>query len=158
LLRRPPRRPLALRRSVGTTTVTGSLGSVNATAGGVATLFLGGVRAGVALALGGNSNAFVQQGPGSTIAGVAAGLNTVQFSGGACSVQSSFPAIAGFALPVCAEQAFLTVPPPAPVWSCGVNLQGNFSCAARERRMAARVAMHVGHARLLLVFDTRVSL
>ena len=68
------------------------------------------------------------QAPTSSITGTAAGLNRVFYTTGNCQMNSPFSTVPGLALTTCTQQAFLNVPPPQPTWTCGIQMQGNFTC------------------------------
>lgn len=73
------------------------------------------------------AGATIDQAPTSTITGTASGINSVLYSAGQCQVTSAF-STATFSLPVCTQSAFLSVPPPTPTWTCGIQVEGNFTC------------------------------
>lgn len=107
--------------------VRGILSSVAATSNSIAGMYLSGVSTGVAVTLSSTASIFVDQAQNSTITGTASGLNTVQYSTGSCQVTSPFSVGALF-LPVCTQVAFLSVPEPTPTWTCGLSVEGNFTC------------------------------
>jgi hypothetical protein len=96
----------------------------------ISQLYISGVQNSVQLTLASTSDAFIGQTPTSTITGVASGLNRVTYTAGTCQMTSPFSALSNLALQTCIEQAFLFIPPAQPTWTCGLQIEGNFTCKA----------------------------
>lgn len=64
----------------------------------------------------------------SRITGTAAGLNRVFFTAGTCQMTNPFSTLSNLAFSTCTQQVFVNVPPAQPTWTCGIQLQGNFTC------------------------------
>jgi hypothetical protein len=62
------------------------------------------------------------------ITGTASGLNRVTYTAGSCLVTSPFSAFSNVALQTCTQEAFLSIPPAQPTWTCGLQVEGNFTC------------------------------
>ena len=113
--------------------VRGTLDTVSVKSNSVSSVSLGGVKTGVSVDLSSTATVQVDQAPGSAITGTAAGLNTVEFSAGSCQVSSPFSALGAGVVAVCSQTAFLVVPPPTPTWTCGIQVEGNFTCTPGKK-------------------------
>lgn len=117
--------------SLGSVTVTGNLEQVAATSDSLAPLYLSGVQKYADLYLWSTSQAYVEQSPSSMIIGQSRGLNTIFYTLGSCNVTSPLSiAFPGLSLSSCVQQPIVTIPLPSPTWTCGLRVQGNFTCEA----------------------------
>lgn len=112
--------------SVGTTVFTGIYGTVNATVDGTGALYISTVAQGANLNMGSLANAFID-GDQVLITGSSTGINRVVYSGtGAiCEVSSPF----GRFIQICERSATIPTPPPLPIYTCGISVDGEFACS-----------------------------
>ena len=110
--------------------VQGQFNQTTATSDSIAPLYISGVQNSVQLTLSSTSDAFIGQTATSSITGTAAGLNRVIYTAGTCQITSPFSAFSNLAFQTCNQQAFLSIPPAQPQWTCGIQIQGNFTCRA----------------------------
>ncbi len=113
---------------IGNLIAQGQFTTVTASSDSIAALYISGVQDAVQLTLSSTSDAFIGQTASSIISGTAAGLNIVTYTAGKCQMTSPFSSLANLALATCTQQAFLSIPPPQPTWTCGIQVQGNFTC------------------------------
>ena len=97
----------------------------------LAPLYLSGVQKNADLYLWSTSQAYVEQSPSSMISGQSRGLNSIFYTLGSCNVTSPLSiAFPGLSLSSCVQQPIVTIPLPSPTWTCGLRVQGNFTCEA----------------------------
>lgn len=119
-----------VHHGIGDLIAQGRFTDATATSDAISDLYISGVENSVELTLSSTSDAFIGQQPTSTITGTASGLNRVTYTAGACQMTSPFSALTNLALQTCTQQAFLSIPPAQPTWTCGIQIEGNFTCRA----------------------------
>ena len=125
----------------------GDFNTVNVVSDAIGTLYVGTVMQQVRVDLSGLSNVVVHQAPGSTINGVASGLGNVVYDNGICDVTSSWAQFSPFPPPVCFKRDVVDLPVPMPYWTCGIKVQGNFTCAANQAMGIADITVDAGGVR-----------
>ncbi|KAK9832261.1 hypothetical protein WJX74_004765 [Apatococcus lobatus] len=105
--------------------VNGSIANANVQAASSGTVYLLGLNGTLLLNLADAASIITHTiGGQATLSGTTTGTNAITYDEAACNILS--PTSAG---PVCDQNSTLRVPAAQPLWSCGMEVFGNFSCA-----------------------------
>ncbi|RMZ52340.1 hypothetical protein APUTEX25_005093 [Auxenochlorella protothecoides] len=121
----------------GVVSLSGSFDAVNLQATGITNTYIGGVGSSVNVGLSGISNVYLAPTSSSVkITGRASGISSVQYSQGACSVQSDFPLRS-----TCVQSSGLSIQVPSePQWTSGLTARGTFNCVGSSGSTSSSTA------------------
>ncbi|KAK9915824.1 hypothetical protein WJX75_004569 [Coccomyxa subellipsoidea] len=129
---------LAVQTSgLGQIFVNGTITNATITASGVSTVYLIGLENYATVNLAGTANVWVKpRSDNALIVGQATGVNSVIFDIGRCFVNS--PWLFGA---VCKQSDTVGTPALTPVWTCGLEVTGNFNCPAGGTFAAGKASL-----------------
>eukprot|EP00884_Botryococcus_braunii_P022190 jgi/Botrbrau1/8655/Bobra.0087s0009.1 len=111
---------------VGRIIYNGTIGDANISASGTSVVYVLTINGTTTVNLAGTASVIVGTTNDGMITGQATGVNTVAYRRGTCEVQSPFSPVFAPCTPV----RSLRVPAIQPLWSCGLAVEGNFTCSA----------------------------
>ncbi|EIE26110.1 hypothetical protein COCSUDRAFT_61106 [Coccomyxa subellipsoidea C-169] len=129
---------LAVQTSgLGQVLANGTITNATITASGVSTVYVIGLENFATVNLAGTANVYVKpMSDNALIVGQASGVNSVVFDMGRCIVNSPWL----FGSP-CKQTDNVGIPAPQPVWTCGLEINGNFNCPAGGTFAAGKASL-----------------
>ncbi|DBA75823.1 hypothetical protein WJX77_011596 [Trebouxia sp. C0004] len=112
----------------GSVLVNGTIGNAIVDSSGTGSVYLLGANTSVRVNLAGVSSVYLRNANANVaITGTTSGVNNVYYQAGVCTIPSPF----GFGGP-CAQQTAVAIPTINPQWSCGLVVNGNFTCTQSD--------------------------